>query len=72
MGQPHPTNRSWTPKQIERLKELANAGASPARIAAATKRSIMSVKMRARQVGVEIRTVRQIRARMRDAEREVR
>ena len=61
---------SWTPDQVARLKELAAAGASPIRIAAALNRPIAGVRAGARELGIEIRTVKAIRAKMKEAERE--
>lgn len=65
MGRPHLTKRSWTPDDIARLKALAQAGASPARISAALNRSMISVQKLARKLGVRIRSVREFRAQIR-------
>ncbi len=61
---------SWTLDQVARLKELADAGASPIRIAAALKRPINGIRARARELGIEIRSIKEIRARVREAERD--
>ncbi len=66
-----PNKTSWTPDQLSRLRELGESGASPLRIAAALKRNLQSVKQKAREIGVEIRSTREIRAKMREADREL-
>lgn len=47
----HPTSRSWTPDDIEKLRHFVETGVSPARAAAHFKRSMVSVQARARQEG---------------------
>ncbi|MEH2511248.1 hypothetical protein V1291_002602 [Nitrobacteraceae bacterium AZCC 1564] len=47
----HPTSRSWTPEDIEKLRHFVETGVSPARTAAHFKRSMVSVQARARQEG---------------------
>ncbi len=66
---PRTLKTSWTPAQIARLKELADAGASPIRIAAALNRPINGIMDRARKLGIEIRSIKQMRAKVREAER---
>lgn len=61
---------SWKPAEIERLRELAAAGATPFRIAAALNRSILSVRSRARLLGIDIRTITEFRKTIRAAERD--
>jgi hypothetical protein len=46
-----PMSRPWTEDQINLLKEMVKNGASPVRAAAALKRSLVSVKSRARSLG---------------------
>lgn len=59
---------SWTPDQIERFKKLAASGASAIRLAAAFNRPVAGIRQRARELGIEIKTLRQIRAKMREAD----
>ena len=51
----------WTSAQIEMLRTLAKDGASAARIAARLNRSIVSVKGRARKLGIEIKSTNEVR-----------
>jgi hypothetical protein len=44
--------RVWTPEEIEKLKNMAAAGASAVRVSLALKRPINAVKDRARDEGV--------------------
>lgn len=70
IAMPRITKTSWTPSQIARLKELADAGASAVRIAGALNRPINGIMDRARKLGIEIRSIKQIRAKVREAERD--
>ncbi|MEH2513973.1 mRNA degradation ribonuclease J1/J2 [Nitrobacteraceae bacterium AZCC 1564] len=47
----HITNRTWTAADIERLKQLVEAGVSAARAAVIFRRSIVSVKAQAKRFG---------------------
>lgn len=47
----HITSRTWMPEQLEELRALVTAGASPARAAARLKRSIASVQIKAKDEG---------------------
>lgn len=69
---PRTLKTSWTDNQIARLKELAAAGASPIKVAAAVNRPIATVRAKARELGIELRTIGEIRAKMRKAESEAR
>jgi len=60
---------SWTPDQVAKLRELANAGASAVRIAGAVNRPINGIMDRARKLGIEIRSIKEMRAKVREAER---
>lgn len=62
------TKRAWTPDQLARLKHLAESGASVIRISAAINKSSSSIRQKAKELGVEIRSIRDIRARIREAE----
>lgn len=66
------TLRSWTPEQIDKLKALAASGASMIRIQVVVKKRSSSVLRKARELGLQVRTVREIRAKIRDAERDLR
>lgn len=57
----HPTSRSWTPEQDERLRELLDAGATALRAAAALKRTIGAVQTRARNLGTRFKPKREAR-----------
>lgn len=59
---------SWTPDQLKRLKDMAESGASPIRIAAALNRPVVGVRARARQLGIELPTLSEMRAKIRAAE----
>ncbi len=48
----HITSRTWLPEQIEVLRKLVEAGASPIKAAARLKRSAVSVQMKAKEAGV--------------------
>lgn len=62
----------WTDEQIERLKDLAASGASAFRIAAALNRSIVGVRSQAKKLGIDLPTLREIRAKTRDANQDAR
>jgi len=47
----HVTNRTWMPEDERRLIEMSKRGVSAVRAAVAFKRSIVSVKARAKQLG---------------------
>jgi len=47
----HVTNRTWMPDDERRLKEMCKAGVSAMRAAVALRRSITSIKSRARELG---------------------
>jgi len=66
------TIRTWTPDQITKLTTLAASGASVIRISAAVNKAPSSIRQKAKELGLEVRTLREIRAKMRDAEREIR
>ena len=59
---PRITSRSWTPNRIARLRELAAAGASPARISGAVNRSMAAIRTMAAKLDIELRGIQQIRA----------
>jgi hypothetical protein len=64
--------KGWTQDQIEKLKRLRQAGASPARVALAVKWSKGAVKAKARELGMPFpnwRTERRERAAKEDAAR---
>jgi hypothetical protein len=51
----------WTPADLETLRALADAGASPLRIAAKLKRSVSFIRNIARQHGIKIKTTKEVR-----------
>jgi hypothetical protein len=55
-------SRVWTPEQLARLKQLVGEGASAARASVVLKRSIVSVRSKAADLGMPFTTVRRIRA----------
>ena len=63
------TKKTWTPAQEARLRVLAESGASLLRISAAVNKTAQAVRSHATALGIKIHTVRQIRAKLRDAER---
>lgn len=66
----HVTNRTWMPAQIEELKQLVEAGASPLKAASRLKRSMIAVQTKAKDLGcpfVEKRVLKRHRL-MREAE----
>jgi hypothetical protein len=66
-----PLTSPWTPEQDERLKVLAAQGATATRAAAALKRPILSVRVRARKLGVPLLGPRALRAKFRALEEAV-
>lgn len=64
------TKRTWTPLQEARLTELADSGASIIRISAALNKTVSAIRGRAKELGVDIRSFREIRKAIRDAARE--
>jgi len=51
-----PMTRPWTEEEVNRLMHFARSGTTPLRAAAALKRSLTSVKNRARLVGTPFLT----------------
>ena len=47
----HVTNRTWTPQDIERLKQMVETGVSAQRASVAFRRSIVAVKSQAKKCG---------------------
>jgi hypothetical protein len=60
---PRVTSVSWTPEQLEQLQQLVSKGASAARAAAALRRSMQSVKDKARHIGLPFPRRKALRAR---------
>lgn len=54
----------WTPEQDQRLTQLAAQGATALRAAAALSRTLMSVRMRARKLGLSLLGVREVRRKL--------
>lgn len=61
----HPTSRSWTEADIERLRELSATGASIVRAAAALNRKTTAVAKIARRHGIPLAGTRQVKAAIR-------
>jgi hypothetical protein len=59
-----PLTSPWTPEQDERLKVLAAQEATATRAAAALKRPILSVRVRARKLGVPLLGLREARKKL--------
>jgi len=66
----HVTNRTWMPAQIDELRQLVEAGASPVKAAARLKRSTTSVQIKAKDLGYPFADKRVLKRRrlMREAE----
>ena len=62
-----PLTSAWTPDQDERLTQLAAQGATALRAAAALKRPLTSVRIRARKLGLSLPGVREVRRKLRSA-----
>jgi hypothetical protein len=52
---------TWTPEDIQTLRTLAEAGASPLRIAARLKRRISAIRTIAHEHGIKLKTKGQVR-----------
>jgi DNA-binding NarL/FixJ family response regulator len=52
----------WSDRELSTLQEMASQGASVQRIAARLQRSTMSVKARARELGLLLKTNAELRA----------
>lgn len=63
-----PITSPWTPEQDEKPKALAAQGASALRAAAALKRPVSSVRIRARKLGLPLPGVRELRRKIRELE----
>jgi len=57
--------KPWDTKDVSRLKELADSGASVLRAAAALGRPATSVKRKASDLGISLAGVRQLKAELR-------
>jgi hypothetical protein len=66
-----PLTSPWTPELEEKLKLLAAQGATETRAAAALKRPLSTVRLKARKLGLSILGARALKAKYRklDAER---
>lgn len=62
-----PLSSPWTPEQDDLLKQLSAKGATALRAAAAMKRPITSVRIRARKLGLSLPGVREVRRKLRIA-----
>jgi hypothetical protein len=51
----------WTPEDIQTLKSLADAGASPLRIAAKLKRRMSAIRTMAQEQGIKLKTRGEVR-----------
>jgi hypothetical protein len=57
---------SWSDDQLAKLKSMAEAGASPSRVAAALNRKTTSIRVMGRKIGVTFKGMREVK-RERDA-----
>ena len=55
--------KAWSPTDIDQLRRMAESGASIARCSAALGRSSISIKVKARKLGLMLDGVRIVRAR---------
>jgi GcrA cell cycle regulator len=69
---PHVTNRTWMPAQVEELKRLVEAGASPLKAATRLKRSTIAVQIKAKDLGCPFVDKRVLKRRRLMRESEVR
>jgi hypothetical protein len=58
----------WTQEQDDRLKQMAARGESVLKAAAALKRNVASVRVRARKLGVALLGAREMRRKIRHAQ----
>ena len=65
-----PLVRPWSEADIDRLRMLAAAGASPIKCAAALKRNVQAIRRQAGRLGIQLPTLRDQRKRQRAAEAE--
>lgn len=65
-----PLIRPWSAAEGEKLKAMAEAGASPIKIAAAMKRNVQAVRRQANRLGISLPTTRETRKRQRALEAE--
>lgn len=66
----HKTRMSWTEADIARLKSLSGQGASVFRAAAALNRTVTAVKAASRIYGLGLVKTRQLKAAVRDLDRQ--
>lgn len=57
---------SWTLEHEARLIRMAEAGASAVRISAALNRPINGIRAKARLLGIDLPTTREVRAKLRE------
>jgi hypothetical protein len=72
MTRRHLTSRTWLPEQIQELRALVKAGASPVRAAARFKRTVIAVQTVAKLNGFPFPDFRKVKRRQRIRESEVR
>lgn len=65
-----PLIRPWSAEESEKLKAMAEAGASPIKIAAAMKRNVQAVRRQANRLGISLPTTGETRKRQRALEAE--
>lgn len=63
-----PLVRPWSDADVERLRVMAAAGASPIKCAAALRRNVQAIRRQAGRLGIRLPTLREQRKRLRDAE----
>lgn len=65
-----PLVKPWSEADIERLRKMAAAGASPIKCAAALRRNVQAIRRQASRLGIQLPTLREQRKRQREAEAE--
>ncbi|WP_398477713.1 hypothetical protein [Tardiphaga sp.] len=65
-----PLVKPWSEADIERLRVMAAAGASPIKCAAALRRNVQAIRRQASRLGIHLPTLREQRKRLREAEAE--
>jgi hypothetical protein len=63
-----PRNVEWTEQELSDLRAMAEKNASAVRIAARVKRTVNSVRRRAAEMGVKLRSTREYRVSLKRAQ----
>jgi hypothetical protein len=57
----HVTSRTWKPEDLEKLRRFVEAGVSPTRAAVHFKRTVLGVKIKAKQEGFPFPDIRGVK-----------